>query len=189
MKTSLLSMAVAAACLTAPAFAMTNNELKVEKERIAATYKTSSDACKQYNANARDVCMSEAKGAEKIAKADLEAQDKPSAKARHKALVVRADAAYDTAKEKCDDYAGNAKDVCRKDAQAAHERSLADAKAELKTADATQNANAKIADARNEADKDKREADYKAVRERCDALAGDSKDRCVADAKARYGMK
>jgi hypothetical protein len=189
MKHSLISMAVAAACLTAPAFAMTNNEMKVEKERIAATYKSATDACKQMSGNAKDICVSEAKGNEKIAKADLDAQDKPSAKARHNALVVRADAAYATAKEKCDEFAGNSKDVCRKDAQAAHERALADAKAELKTADATNTANAKIADARNDADKDKREADFKAARERCDSLAGDAKDRCVADAKVRYGMK
>lgn len=189
MKHSLVCMAVAAACLTAPAFAMTNNEMKVEKERIAATYKSASEACKQYSGNAKDVCLSEAKGAEKVARADLEAQDKPSAKARHNALVVRADTAYDTAKEKCDDFAGNAKDVCRKDAQAAHERALADAKAELKTADATNSANAKIADARNDADKSKREADFKAARERCDSLAGDAKDRCVAEAKTRYDMK
>jgi hypothetical protein len=70
--------------------------------------------------NAKDICMAEAKGREKVAIADLDVTYKPSAKARYEARVARADAQYAVAKEKCDDLAGNAKDVCRKEADSVH---------------------------------------------------------------------
>jgi hypothetical protein len=43
--------------------------------------------------------------------------------------TAKADAAYELAKEKCDDLSGNAKDVCQKDAKAAQASAKADAKA------------------------------------------------------------
>jgi len=48
-------------------------------------------------------------------------------------------------------------------------------------------ANEKIAEARKDASETKREADYKVAIERCDSLAGERKDQCVKDAKARFG--
>lgn len=39
-----------------------------------------------------------------------------------------------------------------------------------------------------EADEERIEADYKAAKERCDTFAGDAKERCIADAKARFGI-
>ena len=46
----------------------------------------------------------------------------------------------------------------------------------------------KSADAHMDAAKDKREADYKVAAEKCDAMAGDAKSACVAQAKAKYKM-
>ena len=63
---------------------------------------------------------------------------KPSAKATRKVADARADAAYDVAKEKCDDLKGNDKDVCEKDAKAARVKAKEDAKvaeAQAKPAD------------------------------------------------------
>ncbi len=48
--------------------------------------------------------------------------------------------------------------------------------------------NAKVADVRKDVNADTRKAEYNAAKERCDALAGNAKDVCVADAKAKYGM-
>ena len=48
-------------------------------------------------------------------------------------------------------------------------------------------AQTKIAEARKDAGETKREADYKVAIERCDSLAGERKDLCVKDAKARFG--
>ena len=91
-------------------------------------------------------------------------------------IEEKADAAYRVAKEKCDDLSGNAKDVCVADAKAQHEKSKAMATEQRK-----------VSEARSDARADSRDAEYKAAKERCDTYAGDAKDRCVADAKARYG--
>jgi hypothetical protein len=86
--------------------------------------------------NAKDICMAEAKGKQKVAKAELDAQDaKDQAKAQRKVQEAKADAAYEVAKERCDDQKGEAKDACVK--QARVERDRAKGKAE-KTAEARQ---------------------------------------------------
>jgi hypothetical protein len=38
-----------------------------------------------------------------------------------------------------------------------------------------------------DASAEKRDANYKVAAEKCDALAGDAKSACIADAKARFG--
>ncbi|MBC7437351.1 MAG: hypothetical protein H7332_14950 [Bdellovibrionales bacterium] len=140
-------------------------------------------------ANAKDICMAEAKGTEKVAKAENEAQYKPSAKHSYKVNEVKADAAYKTAKEKCDDLAGNAKDVCVKDAKAVHVKAKADAKVTKVSNETSMAKSDKVAEARKDGTKDVNEANYKAAKERCDTLAGDVKDRCVQEAKGKYGQK
>jgi hypothetical protein len=188
MHKTLIAMAIAGACAAAPAFAMTKDEYNSNKDQISQAYKLDKAKCDSLAGNAKDVCQVQAKGQEKIARAQLDADYRPTSKSRTDAAIARADAAYDTAKEKCDDFAGNPKDVCVQDAKAAHVRAVADAKANRKTAEAMNTADGKVADARASANKEAREADYKAARERCDALAGDAKDKCVADAKARFAM-
>ena len=109
---------------------MTREAYKAEKDRIQADYKAAKEACNKLSGNAEDVCKAQAKADERIAIAELDAKNKGTAKARADARVVRAEAQYDVAKEKCDDLAGNAKDVCVKDAKAAEQRAKADARAE-----------------------------------------------------------
>ena len=87
--------------------------------------------------------MAEAKGKEKVAKAELEARNKPSDKARYAVSIAKAEADYAVAKEKCDDKAGNDKTVCVKEAKAAETRAKADAKAQMKTSDASKPAKEK----------------------------------------------
>jgi hypothetical protein len=152
-----------------------------------AQYRTDKAACSSVSGNAKDVCMEEAKGREKVAKAEADAAYKGTPKAREAARKAHADAEYNVAKEKCDDLSGNAKDVCVKEAKAAHVRATADAKVDRVAAD-TRNASAeKTAEARRDAAEDKRDAEYKVAVEKCDALAGNAKDACVQNAKARYG--
>jgi hypothetical protein len=167
--------------------AMSKDEYKADKDRIAADYKSAKAGCGNQAGNARDICMADAKGRDKIAKAELEARYKPSEKHRYDVNVAKAEADYAVAKEKCDDKAGNDKNVCQKEAKAAETRAKADAKANMKTASADRNAAEKSSDARKDAAEDKRDADYAAAKAKCDKLASDSKDRCVTDAKARYG--
>ena len=127
--------------------------------------------------NAKDICVAEAKAKQTRTEMMAEAAWKDTPKAHEHATHEIAEADYKVAKERCDDKAGNDKDVCVKEAKAVMVKANADAKATHK-----------VADARVDASKDKREADYKVAAEKCDAMAGDAKSACVAQAKAKYGM-
>ena len=116
---------------------------KSENDRISSEYKAAKERCDGLKGNAKDICMAEAKGAQKVAKAELEAQDKGTAKAQANVRVAKAEAEYNVAKEKCDDLKGNAKDVCKKDAKAAYTRAKGEAKVARTSKEATK-------DARNE---------------------------------------
>ena len=190
MKTRLALLTIAVSCtFAASAMASTKAEYKAEKTRISADYKVAKEKCAPMKANAKDICMSEAKGMEKVAKAEAEASYEPSAKHTEKVAFAKGDAAYDTAKEKCDDLSGNAKDVCVKDAKAAHVKAKEDAKVAKVATDTSKTKNDKMASAKKDASEDKRDADYKAARERCGALAGAPKDSCQNDAKVKFGVK
>ena len=182
---------MAAGMVATGSMAMQPAEHTAAKERISADYKMHKAKCSAMRANAKDICMKEAKGAENVAKAELEAQYRPSDKASYQARVAHADANYGVAKEKCDDLAGNAKDVCKKDAKADHVHAVENAKvAKVLAQPATSAAEkgAAVAEVRKDAAAEKREADYKAAKERCDAMVGDLKSKCVDDAKRMYAQ-
>ena len=190
MKHKLLMLTVALSCTFAGnAMALTKAEYKTQKDAVSSEYKAAKVKCDSLKANAKDICVSEAKGVEKVAKAELEAQYKPSAKNTQKVSLAKADAAYDTAKEKCDDLSGNAKDVCVKDAKVVHVKAKEEAKIAKVSADTSSTKAEKMSSVKKEAGADEREAMYKAARERCDSLAGAVKDTCQNDAKVKYGMK
>ena len=189
-----------ALCGSAMAAGMTKAEYKTTEDSIAASYKKDMATCDSLAANAKDVCQAEAKGREKVAKAELEADYKPGPKAAHDVQIARAEAAYKIAMERCDDAAGNAKDVCVKEAKAAETKAKADAKAQMKASDAKATANDKTTtantkarkkanEARKEADADKSDADYAVAKEKCDTLSGDAKDACLDRAKTAFGRK
>ena len=149
---------------------------KSGKTRIGAEYKTDKTACGKMTANAKDVCMEEAKGKEKVARAELEAAYTGKSADQNKVVMAKAEAAYAVAKEKCDDQAGNAKDVCVKEAKALEVKAKADAKM-----------NKEIGAAKKDAAQEKREADYKVAAEKCDGMSGDAKASCMTAAKAKFG--
>jgi hypothetical protein len=168
---------------------LTKPERKAEEDRISADYKSALNNCARKSGNAKDICIAEARGAEKVARAELEARDKGTSKADAAVRIARAEADYAVSREICADLNGNARDVCLQDAQAALTRAKADAKADRKTEEAHKVANEKVAAARRDADEIKRRADYNAARERCDVLSDSARDRCLADARAKHGMK
>ena len=188
-----LSAAMCFALSTGGAYAaMTKPEFKAEKDKIEAKYKEEKAACKAMTGNAKDVCIEEAKGHEKVAKAELDAQYKPSPRHDNDVRMAKAKAAYNVAKEKCDDKTGNDKDVCKKEAKASYTSAkgnakVADAK-EKSVADAGTVQTSKVADAKHDAAKDKRDAAYAVAKEKCDAMKGDAKDACIKNAKAKYGQ-
>jgi hypothetical protein len=182
----------------ATAQSVSKTEYKAGTDSIVAESKSAKASCDSLAANAKDVCMAEANGKEKVAKAELEARYKPSEKTRYDARVAKAQADYSVAKEKCDDKAGNEKDVCVKEGKAAEIRATADARAQMKTSQANKAANETSGEARMKADEqganarkaaaeDKRDADYAVAKEKCDVYAGGAKDYCVNQAKTRFG--
>lgn len=202
-----LSLAFSAGAM---AESMTKNQHKSHVKSIESTYKVDKTGCDSTAGNAKDICVAEAKGKQSVAKAELEANYKPSVKARYDANVAKADADYSVANEKCDDKSGNDKDVCVKEAKATKVHQIADAKTQMKSnkanAEAKEtsgdaqavasgksgDANAKAAETKADAHKDatieKRDADYAVAKEKCGALAGNIKDKCINDAKLRHGQ-
>jgi hypothetical protein len=163
-----------AAC--AAAETMSKTHYNASKEAIESEYKSASAACEPLKANARDICMAEAKGKERVARAELAAAYKPTATSHYTVRMAHAEADYSVAREKCDDQQGNAKDVCVKEAKAARVAGEADAKAQRKTVAA-----------KHDASVDKRDAEYAVAKEKCAALEQPAKDTCIADAKAQFG--
>ena len=173
------STAIAAAAMFAlPVHAanMSRTDYSAGKSRIGDAYKADKKACDIQTANAKDICIQEAKAKEKVAKAELEFSYTGTAKDQTKVAVAKAESTYAIAKEKCDDQSGNAKDVCVKAAKAIEVRGLADAKM-----------GTKVSEARSDANQSKVDADYKLAAEKCESLAGDAKSACTAAAKSRFG--
>ena len=179
-KTTTIQAAVLAACLSAVSYAnaagtITKADYRAGKDAATATYKADKEACGKLGDNAKDVCVAEAKGKEKVAKAELEYKYTGKAGDRKHLADVKAETAYEVAKEKCDDKAGNDKDVCVKEAKAVEVKAKADAKL-----------NKEVGDASHDAVEDKMGAEYKVAKEKCDALSGDAKSACMDTAKAHY---
>jgi hypothetical protein len=166
-------LAAAMSASFANAAVMAKADYSAAKTRIGADYKADQKLCADLKANAKDICSVEAKGKEKIARAELEFAYTGKAADGTKARVATAEAAYAVAKEKCDDLKGNDKDVCVKQAKADEVKALAAAKLTKQ-----------VAAARKDAAEDVRDANYKLAAEKCDALSGDAKTNCVAAAKA-----
>jgi len=173
-----LSLTAALAFAPAHAAQVATADYKAGKTRISADYKADKLACKALTGNAQDVCHEEAKAKEKNGLAALEYGHTGKASDQKKMLAVQLDTAYDVAKERCDDLAGNAKDVCVQEAKAVK----AKGEAELKLAKAVDSAS-------KDATATTREADLKLAEEKCDALAGDAKTSCQSAAQARFGKR
>ncbi|MEO6410230.1 MAG: hypothetical protein ABIO45_15960 [Burkholderiaceae bacterium] len=172
------AMLVAALAVSSAAYSATvgKEDYKARKAQISDAYKADKKACSSLAGNAKDICQEEAKGKEKVARAEVEYQYTGKPADNYKLAVAKADAAYEVAKEKCDDLAGNPKDVCVKEAKAAHISAKADAKS-VKT----------VVTSRADAVDEKRDAQYKVAAEKCDSLSGDAKTSCIKTAKSRYG--
>jgi hypothetical protein len=134
-------------CGAAAAAAMTRDEYKAGKARILAEYQADRQKCGAHLGDAADLCVARARGARKVATAELEAAYKPGPRTNYDAAVARAQAAYSIAKEECDDKEGAARKNCERDASAALNRARAEATAAMKASSAEQAVRAKPAGA------------------------------------------
>ena len=145
------------------------------KDQASVVYKDARAKCDALKEHEKDMCVVEAKAAEKRAKALAEANYKGTIKAKTDSQIANADADLMVAKVACDTKAGNEKDVCVKQAKATNVKLVADAKAHKTEVVAR-------ADARE----DTRDAQYKVALAKCDAMTSAAKDTCVASAKSTY---
>ena len=165
-------------CVGAQAATMAKAEYNSAKEEIENVFKTEKNQCDSLAGNAKDICVAEANGHEKVSKAELDYRNSGTQRDMQKVNEARAESAYSVAKERCDDKAGNEKDVCIKEAKAAQAKAKADAKL-----------NREVGEARRDAAVDKMDADYRVAAEKCDAMAGDAKSACLDNAKVQYGKR
>ena len=115
---------------------MSRDLYKAAKDKIEAQAKMDKKTCDGMKDNAKDICQAEAKAKEKIAKAELDAQNKPGPRADEKVRLMKAEGDYEVAKEKCEDQKGDGMTGCKKDAKATYDK----AKADIKQAGAKANA-------------------------------------------------
>ena len=106
---------------------MSRDAYKTAKDKIEAQAKADKKACEGMKDNAKDICQAEAKAKEKIAKAELDQQNKPGARADEKVRLMKAEGEYEVAKEKCEDNKDQAV-ACKKDAKVAYDKAKAEAR-------------------------------------------------------------
>lgn len=106
----------------AQAQTMSSHDVSAAKDRIKAEYKADRAACDKLAGNAKDICVEQAKGNERVAEAELQYRRGGKHEDATKVALAKADANYEVAKERCDDLNGNVKDDCRKAAKARHNK-------------------------------------------------------------------
>jgi hypothetical protein len=146
----LIRMSVIAAALSVayagPLFAAdtaARDQARADRERIQADSKAAREKCKDMKANAKDICMAEAKGQERVAKAELALKQNDTPKNRYDVAAAKADAEHDVAREKCDDMKGKEKEACQKAAKDARDSAKKQAKSEREAAEPKKQAKTK----------------------------------------------
>jgi hypothetical protein len=175
---SMLAITSLAFSTTLMAQGMSNREYNVADKAIEAEYKSAMASCDSFADNARNICMTVAKGHKKVAKAQLEARYKPSKEADYNVSIARATADYSIAYEKCEDKADNVKDICQKEAKAARVRADSDAESQLMTSEAIATNNAKTIDAHMKATEISEDARRNAAASK--RQANDTAEKCKA---------
>jgi hypothetical protein len=97
-------------------------------DQIEQTAKADKKACEGMKGNAQDICQAEAKAKEKVAKAEVRFQQSGSERDRVNLGEMKAEAAYEVAKEKCEDQQGDAQKACKAQAKATEKAARAEAK-------------------------------------------------------------
>jgi len=100
------------------AFALEVSDRCSPASRADARYELDRDGCKALSDNAREICVVQAKGKEKVTRAEAEASYENTPNARYEARLMHARVDYEVSMERCGDFAGHRKDVCKTDANA-----------------------------------------------------------------------
>lgn len=165
---------------------MSKDMHRAEMDAIASKYTADKAACASMAGNVKDICVEEAKGREKVSRAELEAKFNPNEKSTYNVSIARAEAAHEVAKEKCDDFSGNNRDICVLEAKGSYISASENARVQLESAAAKAVASERMSDVRRDAASEKGDADYAIAKEKCDALAGDAKADCLKVAETKH---
>ena len=101
---------------------------KADQDRIKADYKSDMAKCKTMKGNEKDVCQADAKGKEKVARAEVDQKYDPSPRHERAVEEAKAEHTYKVAKEKCDAQKGKEESACEKEAKASYDKAKADIK-------------------------------------------------------------
>lgn len=94
-------------------------DTKISEAQIKERYRSDRVVCKTMSGHTKEICIAEAKGREKISKAELVDRKANSEKSRYDVLMTKALVNFEIAEERCDALGGNAKNTCLNHAQAA----------------------------------------------------------------------
>jgi hypothetical protein len=104
------------------------SQKNADMDRVKADYKSDMAKCKTMQGNQKDVCQADAKGKEKVARAEIEQKYDPSPRHARNVDEAKAEHEYKVAKEKCDAQKGKEESACEKEAKASYDRAKADIK-------------------------------------------------------------
>lgn len=130
---------------------MSRNDYDAAKQRIREEYLSNQAGCKTLSGNAKYVCLAELMGRDNVARAELDAARTPTRRTRYDVLVVRAEAGFAIARERCDALDRPERSPCAEAARSAKTAALDDAKAALKTAAENDDALERAAESRRAA--------------------------------------
>lgn len=174
-------------CAGAAAQVLARSDYQARDQVIATQFRTATAGCAALAGHTKAVCVAEANAGARIGRADLEARYRPSAKARHRALIVAADSRLTVARVRCADRRGVARNTCETQAMDVWTSADANAGARLKTAEANARAAEQSIEDREEAASDTLDARYTAARLQCDGYyLGKTRDLCLLQTRAHF---
>ncbi len=97
---AILAITSLAFSVSVMAQSMTGSEYKAANKSIAADFLSAKASCDVFTNNARDICLAEAKRSERISKAELESNYKPSSKANYQLKLAKGNGDFMVAREK-----------------------------------------------------------------------------------------
>ena len=186
MKNALVGL-VASLCLVGLSHAdasdppMPEVEYEAARKAIDSKLKTARAACKPQKGQRAQVCLLQAKGEARVARARLEAEREPTPDREQEVKEAQAEVDYAVARAACRQGTDKARKACVAQAQSRRDFAVRQAKVEKVQAVRAQQREGKVARAEL-TEKEK----FAAAKARCD-LSGPERDRCLVEAKRRFG--
>ena len=116
------------ASIDAPRSLMAREDYDQARRAIEAQASAALVQCGPHEGRDKDICKAQARGQERVSKAELDARYRGTVAAEANARLARAKAQYDLARAKCAHRLGEEKFVCLKAARADKARALAEAR-------------------------------------------------------------